>query len=266
MIVSNTFSAYCSEKRGAVMLDILEIYDNYHSLGIKNRNITEGEEIKLVREYIEYRKSLFEASKDRKMAIFLETKVENAYPDIVFVEYNPNNYINWNKTRELLEKRDLKILYHIYFKGGVQLTDLVTQLGVTWKEAGISIEKLYDSKLIKRENGAWELIDERQISTQSIQAVEAKINKWDEVLQQGIINRNFASESYALSVSKTNPKKDILLKFKKFGVGLCVKSGDSFNIIKTAKQSQIPVSFNSILFNEWIGRILNSEGELTNVI
>lgn len=223
------------------MRDIIEIYDNYHSIGIKNRTITEGEEIELVREYIEYRKNLFKPSDDRKMAIFLETKVENAYPDIVFVEYNPDNYFKWNKTRELLEKKDLKILYHIYFRGGVQLSDLVTQLGVTWKEAGLAIEKLYDSQLIIRENGIWSLLDEKQISTRTIQAVEAKINKWDEVLQQGIINRNFASESYALSISKTKPKKEILSKFKKFGVGLCVKNENSFDIIKTAKKSQIPV-------------------------
>lgn len=248
------------------MNDIIEIYNNYRGIGIKNRTITEGEEIELVREYIQYRKNVFQASANKKMAIFLETKVENAYPDIVFVEYNPDNYSKWNKTRELLEKKDLKILYHLYFIGGGELSDLVTQLGVTWKEAGLAVERLYDSQLITRENGKWILIDEKQISTHTIQAVEAKINKWDEVLQQGIINRNFASESYVLSVLKTKPKKEALSKFKKFGVGLCVKNGDSFEVIKTAKQSSIPVSFNSILFNEWVGRILNSERKVTNVI
>lgn len=248
------------------MKDIIEIYNNYHEIGIKNRTITEGKEIELVREYIEYRKNSFHALSDRKMAIFLETKVENAYPDIVFVEYNPGNYENWNKAREVLEKRDLKVLYHLYYIGGGNLTNLVTQLGLTWKEAGLAIERLYDSQLITRKDGKWSLIDEKQISTYTIQAVEAKINKWDEVLQQGIINRNFASESYALSVLKTKPKKEMLNKFKRFGVGLCVKHGDSFEVIKTAKQSSIPVSFNSILFNEWIGRILNSGGEISNAI
>ncbi|MEY8430639.1 hypothetical protein AALC75_08945 [Lachnospiraceae bacterium 48-42] len=248
------------------MKDIIEIYNNYREVGIKNRTITEGQEMELVREYIKYRKDSFQGSPDRKMVIFLETKVDSSYPDIVFVEYNPNNYENWNRARGLLEKRDLKILYHLYSMGGGELSDLVTQLGVTWKDAGLAVERLHDSQLITRNCGKWTLIDYRQISTRTIQAVEAKINKLDEVLQQGIINRNFASESYALSILKSKPKKETLAKFKKFGVGLCVKNGDAFEVVKTAKQSHIPVSFNSILFNEWIGRILNLGGEVANAV
>lgn len=72
------------------MKDILEIYDNYQTIGTKNRSITKGEEFNLVRQYIDYRKSTFQSSSEKKMAIFLETKVENSYPDIVFVEYNPD--------------------------------------------------------------------------------------------------------------------------------------------------------------------------------
>ena len=247
------------------MKDIIEIYDNYQTIGIKNRSITKGEEFNLVRQYIDYRKNSFQSSSEKKMAIFLETKVENAYPDIVFVEYNPDNYSNWNKSREKLEKGDLKILYHLYVKKGGELSDLVNQLGVTWKTAGLSVEKLYDSGLIKREYGKWSLIDEKRISTYSIQAVEAKINKLNEVLQQSIINKNFASESYALSVVSRLPK-EILSKFKKFGIGLCLKNDNSFEIVKKAKPTPIPVGFNSIMFNEWIGRIIYSEGELINVI
>lgn len=247
------------------MEDIIEIYDNYRIAGIKSRTVTEGEELNLVHQYIDYRKNAFHPSPERKMAIFLETKVENAYPDIVFVEYNPDNYSVWNKARELLERDDLKILYHLYIKGGGQLSDLVMELGTTWKAAGVSVEKLYDAGLITRTYGKWSLINERQISTYTIQAVEAKINKLNEVLQQSIINKNFASESYSLStVNKLT--KEMLSKFKKFGVGLCLKNGGSFVIMNKAKQSPIPVGFNSIMFNEWIGRILNSEGELFNAV
>ena len=34
------------------MKDIIEIYNNYREVGIKNRTITEGQEMELVREYI----------------------------------------------------------------------------------------------------------------------------------------------------------------------------------------------------------------------
>lgn len=248
------------------MRKIIEIYDNYHELGIKNRTITEGEEIELVKEYISYRKENFIPTLDNNLAIFVEAQVANTYPDIVFVEYNPENYADWNDIRSELGKQEMKILYHIYMMGGVDFSDLITQLGITWKDAGISIERLYDSKLIKRENKQWMLVDEKKITTHKIEAVEAKLNQWEQVLQQSIVNKNFASESYALSIAKSKPKKEVLKKFKKFGIGVYIKEGDSFNIIKEAKRNPIPVSFNSIFFNEWVGRILNSGKEIVNVI
>lgn len=247
------------------MKDIMIIYNNYPEIGLKNRTITEGREIELVREYVNYRKDLFEASSEKKMAIFLEPQVGNAYPDIVFVEYNPENYQTWNKYRNYLEKKDLKILYHIYSVNGITMEGIVSQLGVTWKEAGLAVEKLYDSELIIRQEGKWILCDINKIVTNSIQAVEAKIDKWEEVLQQSIMNKNFASESYALLDSKSRPKKEVISKFSHFGVGLCLKEGDSFATLRKAKSTNIPLSFNSIMFNEWIGRILYKGDEFVYV-
>lgn len=244
-----------------MMQDILEIYGNYHNLGIKNRTITEGKEIELVREYIGFRKNIFQASDDKKLAIFLEAKVDNAYPDIVFVEYNPENYSDWNSVRSNLGKEDFKVLYHIYAKGGLESSEIIKQLGITWKELMLTIERLYDSKLITRESQTWTLLDERKIATYKIEAVEAKLNQWEQVLQQSIINKNFASESYALSIAQSKPKKEVLTKFKRFGVGVYLKNGDTFDVVKEAKKKEIPVSFNSIFFNEWIGRILNAREE-----
>lgn len=108
----------------------------------------------------------------KKLAIFLETKIDNSYPDIVFVEYNPNNYYKWNDTRANLNKDDLKVLYHIYSKNGIQSTDIVTQLGLTWKTAMLAIENLYDADLIFRKNQNWILTDVEKISTYKIEAPE----------------------------------------------------------------------------------------------
>ncbi len=249
---------------GDIVRDIIEIYDNYTNVGIKNRTITEGKEIELVRDYINFRKDRFKATENRKLAIFLESKVDNAYPDIVFVEYNPENYLDWNNARSILGKEDLKVLYHIYARGEVQSTELVRQLGIAWKDVLLTLERLYDSNLITRKCGSWKLINEKKISTYKIEAVEAKLNQWDQVLQQSIINKNFASESYALSLAKLKPKKEVLTKFNRFGVGVCLKNGDTFDVIKEAKKNDIPVSFNSIFFNEWIGRILSTGEDFVN--
>lgn len=242
------------------MQDILEVYNNYKDLGIKNRTITQGKEIELVKEYIEFRKDTFTPSSNKKLAIFLEAKVDHAYPDIVFVEYNPENYVDWNNSRNNLCKEDLKVLYHIYHKKGIQIQELVSDLGFSWKKSSSIIETLCDSNLIERKDKKWSITDIKKISTYKIEAVEAKLNQWENVLQQSIINKNFASESYVLSVKKSKPKKETLSKFKKFGIGIYLKNGDNFDTLRIAKKSDIPVNFNSIYFNECIGRILNSKG------
>lgn len=239
------------------MKDIIEIYNNYNHIGIQNRIITEGEEIELVKEYIAFRKSEFKPREDKKMAIFIETKVANAYPDIVFVEYSPENYMNWNNARSELNKEDLKILYHIYAMNGIDSTGLVKELGVKWKETMLAIEKLSDANLITRSYQAWKVKDIKDITAYRIEAVEAKLNKWDEVLQQSIINKNFASESNALSIMKTKLKEETLNKFRKFGIGIVLKTESGFKRFKKARSVNMPISFNSIYFNEWIGRILN---------
>lgn len=246
--------------------DIIEIYDDYRSLGIINRKITEGKEIELVKDYINYRKDRFNASPDKKLAIFIETKIDNSYPDIVFVEYNPHNYSDWNNNRENLTKDDLKILYHIYAQNSVQASDIVSQLGLTWKTTMISIENLYDAGLIIRKNRNWIITDVNKICTYKIEAVEAKLSNWNQVLQQSIINKNFASESYALSISESSLKEDMMSKFRKFGIGVCLKHGNRFKIIKEAERTSIPVNFNSIIFNEWIGRIINAKENNINAI
>ncbi|MCM1091292.1 MAG: hypothetical protein NC413_10660 [Muribaculum sp.] len=247
------------------MKDIIEIFNSCPEIGLKSRTKTEGKEIELVREYIDFRKNTFEPTPEKKMAIFLEPKVGDAFPDIIFIEYNPQNYQNWNISRNYLEKKDLKMLYHIYLTNGIQLEGLVSQLGVTWKDAGVAIEKLYDAGLIYRHNGKWLLCDVNKMVVSKLQAVEAKINKWDEVLQQSIINKSFASESYALLGISKRPKKEIVDKFSHFGIGLCYKEGNSFKTIKKAKAVNGPLNFNSIMFNEWIGRILHKGEEFVYV-
>lgn len=248
------------------MCDITEVYNNYQELGIKYRQITEGKEIELVRDYIDFRKEVFCPEPEKKMMIFLESKVDNAYPDIVFVEYNPESYLDWNRERSNLGKKDLKILYHLYVRKGLDASEIVTQLGISWKDAVISIEHLYDAKLVVRNNGRWELTDPKKIMPYKIEAVEAKLNKWEEVLQQTIINKNFASESYALSVSESKPGREILNKFKRFGIGIYIRRENTFDTTRSAVSKDIPVSFNSIYFNEWVGRIIDTERGKVNAV
>lgn len=242
------------------MLDMIEIHDNYESLGIMTRKITQGKEFDLVKEFIDYRKNVFLPTATNKLAIFVEPKVNNSYPDIVFVEYNPKNYENWHSSRNELGTSDLKILYHIYVSKQIDATSIVAQLGVTWKDTMLSIEKLCDSKLISRKSSAWCIRNKNTVSVKKIEAVEAKINKLDNVFQQALINRNFASESYVLSKFTSKTPKAKLEMFNAFGIGLYSQNKNGFQTLNKSAKSSIPVGFNSIYFNEWIGRIVFSAG------
>jgi len=155
----------------------------------------------------------------------------------------------------------LKILYHIYVSKRIDATAIVSQLGVTWKETMLSIEKLYDSKLIARKNNGWYIKNKNSISLQRIEAVEAKLEKLNDVFQQALINKNFASESYILSIRNNGLPLNKLNLFNKFGIGVYVQDKKGFQVLKKSKESSIPVGFNSLYFNEWIGRILNRNDE-----
>jgi len=134
------------------MDDIFEIGESNKKLGIITRKNTHGEEFELVKKFIDYRKEIFKPTSTKKLAIFIEPKINLSYPDIVFVEYNPNNFEHWNKSRFELGSSDLKILYHIYVSRGIDATNIVMQLGCSWKDVILSVEKLCDSELIIRKN------------------------------------------------------------------------------------------------------------------
>ncbi|GAU78155.1 transcriptional regulator [Fusibacter sp. 3D3] len=236
---------------------MIEIYDNYKEFGILTRKITEGKEFDMVRKFIDFKKNEFNKTSENDLAIFIEPKVNNAYPDVVFVEYNPDNYEKWIPNRNNISNIELKILYHMISSGPLNASDIVAQLGVNWKDVMLSVEKLYDSKLIQRRNKNWSVKSKKTIFLNKIEAVEAKIGKVNDVLQQAIINKAFASESYILSNknAKVNATWD---KFEEFGIGIYLNEDDHFLRYKKSNINSFPVSFQSILFNEWIGRILNS--------
>ncbi len=239
------------------MSSMIEIHDNYKELGILTRKITVGKEYDLVKEFIDYRKNRFKEKPENQLAIFTEPKINNSYPDIVFVEFNPANFDNWESCRNELSSSDLKILHHLYSQRSLNATDIVTQLGVNWKDVMISIERLSDSKLIIRKNSSWQLKSRKTIELNRIEAVEAKINKVDEVFQQALINKTFASESYVLSKQKVAISEEKIERFNSFGIGVYMQKDSKFKTVMKSKKANIPVSFNSLYFNEWIGRILN---------
>ena len=241
------------------MMDIIEVYDNYEHLGIMTRPITIGEEFNMVREFIDYRKESYVPKSGKNMMIFIETKINDSYPDIIFTEYDERFFEKWNDKRNRLTASDLKVLHYIFLKKSVSSQRIIRDMSISYKSLLISLEALLDAELIDRNNQKWIIADRNGIfGVRKIEAVEAKISKWDQVLQQAIINKAFSSESFILSKRKRRPDLEVLEKTSSLGIGIYLYDSENFMKYSSANRNKIPSNYNSIFLNECIGRIINS--------
>ena len=237
---------------------MIEVYDNYQMLGINSRPITYGEEFDMVKSFIDYKKNSFKEKENRQLAIFLETKINDSYPDVIFAEFNPLLYKDWNYNRNRLSNNDLKVLFYIHRNHKVLSQTIAQELSIHYKTLIGSIEALLDADIINRKDGFWVVKNPHSVfGVKKIEAVEAKISKWDRVLQQALINQTFASESFVLSKRKKQPDEKVVKRITDFGIGIYLYNSSCFSCISKAKNASFPLSYNSIFLNECIGRILS---------
>lgn len=246
------------KKESVIDMPIIEINGDFSNVGINTRKQTAGVELDMVNSFIEYRKSRFNERSEKQLAIFVEPKINNAYPDIVFAEYNPFAFEKWTDVRNDIEISDLKILNYIYCKKETSSEQIIKELSVKYKGLLISLEKLYDSNLISRINRKWVISDPDFIGVKKIETVEAKISKWNEVFQQALLNKNFASESSVLSKRKADPSDTVFSTFNEFGIGIYLFNDIEFSTVSKAQKKRIPINHNSLFINECIGKILNN--------
>lgn len=238
---------------------IIEVYNNYSSLGIIARPITYGEEFDMVQQFIDYKKNSFKEQSNKQLAIFIETKINDAYPDVIFAEYDPFKYENWNHSRSKLSTPDLKLLHYLYVHKNATSQKIVSDLSIHYKTLLQSLEALIDARLIVRSNECWSILDrENLFGVNKIEAVEAKISKWDAVMQQAILNKAFASESFVLSKCKREPNNDIVKRISSFGIGIYLFDDNHFSRVARAKRNRFPSNYNSVYLNECIGKIINN--------
>lgn len=237
----------------------IEVYNNYSSLGIVSRPITYGEEFEMVQQFIDFKKNSFKEQTNKQLAIFIETKINDAYPDVIFAEYDPCKYEKWNVSRKNLSTPDLKLLHYLYVNRDVTSRKIINDLSIQYKTLLHSLEALLDAGLISRSNECWNILDrENLFAVNKIEAVEAKISKWDAVMQQAILNKSFASESFVLSKCKREPNDDIVKRISSFGIGIYLFDDYHFSRVARAKRNRFPSNYNSVYLNECIGKILNA--------
>jgi len=198
-------------------------------------------------------------NKKTRLAVFVEPRIESGFPDVVFASYLPSITENWSDGRKALDIYDLKLLSYLYHVENSIGTRLITRLGFPEKQTLISLEKLMDAKLVSYRERNWRVRRLRDVfSLTKLIAVEAKMNKISEVLEQTHLNTRFASRSYALTNS-TNPQSGTIKAFSKYGIGLYCK-GPQFRKVIEAKRYTLPSSYLSFQFNEWIGKTIAQQG------
>lgn len=238
---------------------ILSFSKENNSLGLTMRQAQPGPEAELVDLFV----SQFYEKKEKvqkKYAVFFEPLLPTGFPDIVIAEYNEQAFSNWNDARRKLEIIDLKLLHHLYYAGGASSDQIFQQLGFSQGDLLYSLERLLDANLIRRNSQKWVPISLRKAyGIKSLHAIEAKIGKWDSVLNQAFLNKWFASESSVLMPVVT-PSKQNQVRAAKQGVGIYTVAGNHKKILQfaPAEKGNIPTCYASWFFNEWIGRKLVS--------
>lgn len=238
---------------------MIEIIDTYSRINVLTRKKTLGSELDMVKTFIDYKKNKFKESDNKKLAIFVEPRINTTYPDIIFAEYNPSSYDDWSPNRKELTITDLKVLNCIFYSKKVKSEYLLSFLNINSKSLLQSIEKLLDAKLIIRKSGYWMIISSTFFGLHKIETVEAKISKINDALHQAVINKTFSNESWILTKRINKPSESFIEQINITGVGLYTFDNQRFRKISKAEKNKNNINYNTLYINEWIGRALYKE-------
>lgn len=243
--------------------NLLLFDDSLPSISYITRTVTAGEELEMVKRYINYLINKYSNLSTKHVAIFVEPLITTGYPDIVIIEYYSSKNNLWNEQRLKLDKNALKILFEINNAKYTSIKMLSDILGFSEKEITKKINLLAECDLIhiSKNNKSIQKIKLNKYSgIKKIISIEAKIDKWKEALQQAARNICFSTESYVL-LNKSSCNSNIINECKKMGVGIILVNGKIEQILKSEVRNY-PTSYISLEFNEWINNYRYTRGEL----
>lgn len=192
-----------------------------------------------------------------RATLFREPRLESGFPDLVIVVWREDITLDWRPEREAVEVQDLRVMHFLHHARRANEEKIVEWFG---RRAISSLERLHDAAMIRRVGSIWTPCAlRRSFAASKIIAVEAKIGRWSEVLNQALLNTWFASKSYVLV---PNPPSQLqLTAAQRLGIGVC--SLDDQKVREVASESTpLPRSYASWVLNEWAWRYSqNVKGE-----
>lgn len=216
-------------------------------LGTRFRKPRPGPELDLVELFL--RAMPLGISPGCRATIFQEPRLESGFPDLVIVVWSEAITRHWRSERKSIEPADLRVMHFICHTRWVQENKLIECFG---RRVSASIERLYNAAMIRPVGSAWMSWPlRRSFAASKIIAVEAKIGKWTEVLNQALLNTWFASKSYVLVPSL--PSEPQLADAQRLGIGVCSLEDREFKEVAT-ESARLPRSYASWMFNDWAWR------------
>jgi len=226
-------------------------------LGLRFRSSTPGPETELVEAFLE---SLdVGLPRGRRLTVFCQPALETGFPDIVAVVWRESIAQKWPAERELLQNNDLRLLHALADRDWFEIERLE---GIFRRRLRRSLERLESLDLA--------LVTERKcraralssiFAVERIVAIEAKVSWWQRALEQAGGNVWFSSESHALMPS-IGDSAAVAAAAKRFQVGVLHFEDARPKEVWAAPQRQVPTSYGSWLFNEWIWRIARRLGDI----
>lgn len=227
---------------------------NFSSLcgaGVFPRKLRQGPELEFLLSYLQ--NSLPQASEGEKLTIFIEPKVESVFPDAVAVYWNTETTKNWNESRKLLTRSDVRVLHFLALTRTARLSNLEH---IFSKRVISSLERLEKAELIYRTPRTWKAKSLREIfAVTKLITVEAKISDWNQGLLQAFFHTWFASESYLLIQRLPKEREKLILEAARLGIGVISEDVPLKGPFSAARRHRIPKSHASWFFNEWAWRV-----------
>lgn len=182
---------------------------------------------------------------DSRVTVLREPGLESGFPDLVIVVWRPARTSDWGESRLALVADDLRLMHYIFQRRRAAHSELEGHFGSRFARS--SIERLHDAGLVRPGGQAWfPCAFERTFAATKIIAVEAKIGKWSDVLNQARLNTWFASKSYVL-VPRVSEEQ--VREAQELGIGVLSPDGDRVREW-AASTASLPRSYASWVVND----------------
>lgn len=190
-----------------------------------------------------------------RITAFVEPRLASGFPDIVIAYWRPRVFEAWDVHRSSLGVDDVRILHFLHGVRSADMETLCRMLDPKRKRVAESLKRLHLAKLVRFRGGLWvpRALD-RVFGIRDLIAVEAKVRDWRRALEQARLNRWFASVSCVL-MPTSSVHEAVIDQATAYGVGVIGRDGNGhLDELLEPAADEIPRSYGSWLFNEWVGR------------